>query len=124
MKTIFDLPIKESKDKFQKIATNIYSIIENPKFAEISSKIPVPMGATRKDLEELVHKEAPKKVKDILDLLLRDNFDNVMQICALIFCEDYELYQTKSLNQIADDFSKLSKTNLMRLISFFPRAGS
>ena len=123
MITIFDLPIIESKDKFQEIAKSIYNIIESEKFAEISSKIPVPMGATKKDVEAMIHKEAPKKVKDILSLLLEDNFENVINICSLIFCQDYDLYKTKSVNQIVEDFNRLSRAEISVLLGFFTRAG-
>ena len=123
MMTIFDLPVIESKEKFQEIAKSIYNIIESPKFAEITTKIPVPSGATKKEVADLIHKEAPKKIKDILELLLVDNFENVINICALIFCQDYELYKTKSINQIVDDFNKLSNTDTSRLLSFFTLAG-
>ena len=121
--TIFDLPVIESKEKFQEIAKNIYAIIESPKFADISKKIPVPQGATKKEISDLIHKEAPKKIKDILELLLVDNFENAIRICSLIFCQDYDLYKTKSINQIVDDFNRLSNENSQRLLVFFTRAG-
>jgi hypothetical protein len=121
--TIFDLPVIESKEKFQEIAKSVYRIIESPKFAEISAKIPVPTGATKKEVADLIHKEAPKKVRDILELLLVDNFESVINICALIFCESYDLYKTKSINQIVDDFNRLSKTDASRLLGFFTLAG-
>lgn len=121
--TIFDLPVIESKEKFQEIAKSIYGIIESPKFAEISAKIPVPVGATKKEVADMIHKEAPKKIKDVLELLLVDNFENVINICALIFCESYDLYKTKSINQIVEDFNRLSKENTSRLLGFFTLAG-
>jgi hypothetical protein len=121
--TIFDLPVIESKEKFQEIAKCIYEIIESPKFAEISKKIPVPQGATKREISDLIHKEAPKKIKHILELLLVDNFESVIKICSLIFCQGYDLYKTKSINQIADDFDKLSSTDASRLLGFFTRAG-
>lgn len=121
--TIFDLPVIESKEKFQEISKSIYKIIGSPKFAEISKKIPVPTGATKKDVSNLIHKEAPKKIKYVLELLFEDNFEDVINICALIFCQDYDFYKTKSINQIVDDFNRLSGEDSQRLLGFFTHAG-
>ena len=123
IKTVFDLPIKESKTSFKEIAKCVYNIIDNPKFAEIASKIPVPAGATQKDIEVLVKKYTPQKIQNVLDLLLEDNYNDVIKICSLIFCETVEFYETKSLNQIAEDFSRLTKDEAYQILGFFPHAG-
>ena len=34
-----------------------------------------------------------------------DNFDEIIRASSIIFCEDYEFYRTKSINQIAEDYS-------------------
>lgn len=121
--TIFDIPVIDSKVRLQELSQLVYNLIESPKFAEISSKIPVPVGATQKDVEKLVHEYAPKKIKNILTLFIDDNFENIIKMVAIVFCQDYEFYKTKSINQICDDLSKLTKEQLGRLIGFFSRAG-
>lgn len=123
IKTVFDLPIKESKTSFKEIAKCVYSIIENPKFAEIASKIPVPAGATQKDIENMIKEYTPKKIQNVLDLLLEDNYSDIIKICALVFCETVDFYETKSLNQIAEDFSRLTKDEAYQILGFFTRAG-
>lgn len=121
--TIFDIPVKEAKDKLTELSDIIYGIIGSESFAELSVKTPVPMGATREDVKKLLRENAPKKVKQILDVLLIDNFDNIVRASSIIFCEEYEFYRTKSINQIAQDYTSLSKENAGKLLSFFSRAG-
>ena len=121
--TVFDIPVKEAKEKLTELSDIIYGIIGSESFAELSVKTPVPMGATREDVKKLLKENAPKKVKQILDTLLIDNFDNIIRASSIIFCEEYEFYRTKSINQIADDYSTLSKENAGKLLSFFSRAG-
>lgn len=121
--TIFDIPVKEAKDKLTELSDIIYKIVGSNSFAELSIKTPVPIGATREDVKMLLRENAPKKVKQILDALLIDNFDDIIRASSIIFCEDYEFYRTKSINQIAEDYSSLSKENAGKLLSFFSRAG-
>lgn len=121
--TVFDIPVKEAKEKLTELSDIIYGIIGSESFAELSVKTPIPMGATREDVKKLLRENAPKKVKQILDTLLIDNFDNIIRASSIIFCEEYEFYRTKSINQIADDYSTLSKENAGKLLSFFSRAG-
>ena len=121
--TVFDIPVKEAKDKLTELSDIIYKIVGSNSFAELSIKTPVPMGATREDVKMLLRENAPKKVKQILDALLIDNFDDIIRASSIIFCEDYEFYRTKSINQIAEDYSSLSKENTGKLLSFFSRAG-
>lgn len=121
--TIFDIPVKEAKEKLTELSDIIYGIIGSDSFAELSVKTPVPMGATKEDIKKLLRENAPKKVKQVLDILLIDNFDNIIRASSIIFCEDYEFYRTKSINQIAEDYQSLSKENAGKLLSFFSRAG-
>lgn len=121
--TIFDIPVKEAKEKLTELSEIIYNIIGSDSFAELSVKTPVPMGATKEDVKKLLKENAPKKVKQILDTLLIDNFDDIIKASSIIFCEDYEFYRTKSINQIAEDYTSLSKENAGKLLSFFSRAG-
>ena len=121
--TIFDIPVKDSKEKLEELSEIIYGIIGSESFAELSVKTPVPMGATREDVKKLLRENAPKKVKQILDVLLIDNLDNIVRASSIIFCEEYEFYRTKSINQIVEDYTSLSKENAGKLLSFFPRAG-
>ena len=117
--TIFDIPVKEAKEKLAELSEIIYGVVGSESFAELSVKTPIPMGATKEDVKKLLKENAPKKVKQILDTLLIDNFDNIIRASSIIFCEDYEFYRTKSINQIAT----LSKENAGKLLSFFSRAG-
>ena len=121
--TVFDIPVKEAKEKLTELSDIVYSIVGSDSFVELSVKTPVPMGATKEDVKKLLKENAPKKVKQILDVLLIDNFDNIVRASSIIFCEDYEFYRTKSINQIAEDYASLSKENAGKLLSFFSRAG-
>ena len=78
---------------------------------------------TKEDVKKILRENAPKKVKQILDTLLIDNFDNIIKASSIIFCESYDFYRTKSINQIAEDYQSLSKENAGKLLSFFSRAG-
>lgn len=123
IKTVFDLPIEESKVRLNKMSNNIYAIVESPKFAEIASKIPVPVSATQKDIDAMLKQYAPKKVKDILSFILEDNFENIIGIIAELFCSTYDEYKNKSLNEIAEDLSRLTKSEVKILLNFIRRAG-
>ena len=121
--TVFDIPVKEAKEKLTELSDIIYGIVGSDSFVELSVKTPVPMGATKEDIKKLLKENAPKKVKQVLDILLIDNFDAIIRASSIIFCEDYEFYRTKSINQIAEDYTSLSKENAGKLLSFFSRAG-
>lgn len=121
--TIFDLPVKEVKDKLTELSDIIYRIISSDSFVEISAKTVIPQNATMQDVQKLLKEKAPAKIKQILDLLIGDNFDDIIRASSLIFCEDYEFYRTRSLNQIAEDYASLSTENAGILIGFFTRAG-
>ena len=121
--TIFDIPVKEAKEKLTELSDIIYSVVGSESFAELSVKTPIPMGATKEDVKKILRENAPKKVKQILDTLLIDNFDNIIKASSIIFCESYDFYRTKSINQIAEDYQSLSKENAGKLLSFFSRAG-
>lgn len=121
--TIFDIPVKEAKEKLTELSDIIYSVVGSESFAELSVKTPIPMGATKEDVKKILRENAPKKVKQILDTLLIDNFDNIIKASSIIFCENYDFYRTKSINQIAEDYQSLSKENAGKLLSFFSRAG-
>lgn len=122
-KTVFDLPSDKAQESLQRIAENIYAIVDSKEFAEISSKIPIPESATRQDINNMIKQYAPKKVRDILNFVLELNYENIIKIIAEVFCEDYNVYKTKSLNQIAEDVSSLTQSQLRILSSFFIRAG-
>ena len=121
--TIFDIPVKDAKEKLAELSNIIYGIIGSDSFAELSVKTPVPMGATKEEIKKLLKENAPKKVKQVLDILLVDNFENIIKASSIIFCEEYDFYATKSINQIAQDYQSLSKENAGKLLSFFSRAG-
>lgn len=120
---IFKLPIRESKFKFLEMNTYVKNIIGSDKFIELTTKTKIPLNATRKDVEEMVKKYAPEKVSQFIEFLFDTNFEDIMHIGALIFCQDYELYISKSINQILDDFKTLSKDEVGQLVGFFHRAG-
>ena len=82
--TIFDIPVKEAKEKLTELSDIIYGIIGSESFAELSVKTPVPMGATKEDIKKLLRENAPKKVKQVLDILLIDNFDNIIRASSIM----------------------------------------
>lgn len=122
-KTIFDIPVAETKEKFQELANIIYNVIGSDSFANLSAKVTIPTGSTQQDVARLLKDNAPKKVKMILDLLLVDNFENIIKFSSILFCEDYEEYAQKSINEIAEDYSSLSKESAGKLLNLFTRAG-
>lgn len=122
-KTIFDMPIIETKEKFEMLSNIIYEIIGSDSFAQLSSKVAIPLGSTQQDVARLLKENAPKKVKIILDMLLKDNFENIIKFSSIIFCEDYDDYCKKSINEIVEDYMSLSKENSGKLLSFFSHAG-
>lgn len=123
VKTIFDMPADETKPKFEEMINLVYSIIGSDSYAELSSKTIVPLGSTQQDVAKLLKENAPKKVKQVLDMLLVDNFESIIKISALIFCQDYETYKKKSINEICNDYLSLSRENTIVLLNFFTRAG-
>ena len=122
-KTVFDIPVMEAKEKLTELSNIIYGIVGSKSFAELSVKTPVPLDATNEDVKRMLMENAPKKVKQVLDVLLIDNFDNIIRASSIIFCEDYDTYRLKSINQIAEDYTSLSKDNAGKLLGFFSRAG-
>lgn len=121
--TIFDMPIIETKDKYQEMSNIIYSILGSDSFSQISAKVTIPTGSTQQDVARLLKENAPKKIKSILDLILVDNFENIIKFSAILFCESYETYCRKSLNQIVEDYSNLTNESAGKLLNLFTHAG-
>ena len=121
--TIFDIPVIEARAKFQEMSSLIYEIVGSDSFAELSTKTIIPNGSTKSDVEKLLKENAPKKIKQVLDVLLLENFERIIKLSSIIFCEDYDEYMQKSINEICDDYLSLSKASAKKLIDFFTRAG-
>lgn len=123
IKTVFDLRLDEMRVKLQEACVYLYAIIESDDFIEISTKIPVPAGATKRDVENLLKEYAPKKMKSIIDFILVKQYDNAVNMFAILFNTDVEKFKKKSLNDIARDFSRISKESMRGMINFFTHAG-
>lgn len=121
--TIFQLPAIEERDKFIEIKNHVYNIIESPKFIEFTTKVKIPVGATRQDVNKLLKDNAPEKIKQAFEILFEDNFEDIMHILAIIFCQDYNLYITKSFDQIIQDLQALSQQQIGMVVGFFTHAG-
>ena len=123
IKTVFDLKLDEMKVKLQEACVYLYAIIESDDFAEIASKIPVPAGATKREVEKLLKEYAPKKMKSIIDFILVKQYDNAVNMFAILFNTDVEKFKKKSLNDIARDLSRVSKESMRMMLNFFTHAG-
>lgn len=121
--TVFDLPANEGRYKLLELKKHIYNIIESDKFIDLMTRIPVPVNSTSKDIDNMLKKYAPTKIKQVIEIILEDNFDDFMHIASLIFCEDYNLYITKSLNQIIHDFEGLKASQVGYIANLFMHAG-
>ena len=123
VKTIFDLKLDDMRDKLQEASVYLYAITESEDFLQIMSKIPVPAGATQRDIEKMLKEYAPKKIKAILDFILVKQYENAINLFAILFNVSVETFRKKSLNDIAKDFSHISKESMKMLLNFFTHAG-
>lgn len=124
IKTVFDLPVKESKDKLAQIIQDVYDIVDCDEFVEFSKKIEISKDATPEEIRNFVGKEMPKRIRQLLDLIFIDKFDNIIRICATIFCKSPEEYANKSINDIINDFDSVSGDTFAKFLGFFTRAGA
>jgi len=118
-KTVFDIPIAESKDKLQNIVSDFYSIMESDEYQEASKKIQIPEKATKEEIEKVLKEFSPAKIKGWLMLILDSKYDNIINILSTIFCVSKEDYQKKSFNEIIEDVSYLFKYELGKIAGFF-----
>ena len=123
VKTVFDLKLPKMRKELQEACVYLYAIIESDDYLQLMEKIPVPAGATKKQVNDLLKEYAPKKMKDIIDFILVKQYDNGINLLAKLFNMSVEKYQKKSLNDIAKDFSRLSKRSARMMLNFFIRAG-
>lgn len=120
-KTIFNIPSDEAKIYLSTIIKDVETIMSTEKFMEASKKVKLPENATIKDYEHLVRVVTPKKVYAILTLFIDDCFDEVRRILSAIFVTDFEEYKKKSINEMCEDISTLSGSEIERIFSFFIR---
>ncbi len=123
VKTIFDLKLDEMRAKLQEASVYLYAITESDDFLQITSKIPVPVGSTQRDIEKMLKEYAPKKVKGILDFILVKQYENAVNLLAILFNIPVDAFRKKSLNEIAKDFSRISKESMKMFLNFFTHAG-
>lgn len=118
-KTIFNIGSDEAKVYLSSIIKDVHEILNNDKFMEATKKVKLPENATIKDYENLVKKTVPNKVYNFLMFFIDDCYDNIRRILSAIFVTDFEVYKKKSIQEMCEDISSLSSSEMSKILGFF-----
>ena len=118
-KTIFNICSEEAKAYLSSIVKDVHTIMTSEKYMEATKRVKLPENATIKDYENLIKRVYPQKVYNFLTLFVDDCFDEVRRILSAIFVTDFEEYKHKSIEEMCQDISSLSKSEISRVIGFF-----
>lgn len=121
--TIFDLPAKEVKVEMEKIITDLRDIISSEAFTKLAKKTELPDRVSKDTIDKIIASASAEKIANFFSLIFVEKWEKVLKIASVIFCKKYEDYAVKSVNQIAEDFSKLTRYELKLVLSFFKYAG-
>lgn len=121
-KTVFDLPIGESRAILQNIISDIYAIIDSDTFIELTTKVNVPKVDNFDELKRFIKQFSSKKIKALLELIFNEKFDNIINILSAIFLEQPEEYKKKTIAEIIKDLSNLQPNEKDGFIGFFTQA--
>jgi len=121
-KTVFDLPIGESRAILQNIISDVYAIIDSDTFIELTTKVNVPKVETYAEFKNIVKQFSSKKIKALLELVFNEKFDNIINILSAVFMEKPEEYKKKTIAQIVEDLRNLQPNERDGFIGFFTQA--
>ena len=122
-KNVFTINSDDAKQYLSSIIRDVKTILTNDKYMEATKKFKLPDNATIKDYEKLIKKVYPEKIYNYLALFIDECYDEVRRIFSAVFITDFEEYRKKSLIEMCEDLSTLSKNELSKLIGFFLHLG-
>lgn len=118
-KTIFDLPIGESHDKMALLIDDIYAIVDSQTFKDLTSKIKIGKGD---NVNELIGSKVSGTLKQLLSLILKEKFDNIIRILSTYNCVEVNEYLKKTTMEIVNELDEINPEHKRIFVDFFTSA--